>query len=718
MTVTAIAPLLPAAGPEGPWPAPDVLVLRGRVIRPGTPDSQMSRFGDPVWTLQPAHPDAHQGVGASHWEKFPPRLVLPFKTICLALLDHPVPESRGTRTGRDLAIMTVSDWVRHMRVLARWMDDRGLSLNGLTDRQLDAYRSHVTALSVPPDRKRDLLNTVVLIHAYRDLLPAECRLGTRSPWRGAEGENLIPVPPSGRVNKTRRIAPETMEPLLAWSLRMLEDIGPDIAAACRAWQQIRQCSHPSQEGFTGLSQRQRLAVLLARTAESGGVLPGKRDAAGRLVPDEHWLCRLLGAPPGVQALKSGLQRRMATGSGLPLAEGCPLGTPVTGMVDGRPWRDRPVTAEELPELTRVLTGALFVIVCYLSGMRPGEALNLRRGCRTSDPATGELMLVGRRGKGRGRTPLAGPGLAGDDLARRWVVVQPVHDAVALLEQIAPHAWLFPPVYHREALAWRSAEDHTRSSHYIADDIAAFIAWVNRTFIPADGSTPIPADPAGRLSVSRFRRTLAYFIVRRPRGLIAAALQYGHLATKVTMSYAGLFDAGWLDDVAVERLELVIEQAGQDHALLEDGEHVSGPSAAEYRARVERAAGFAGRVVTSVRNAERLLSHAGENIHHGDGMTCVWTKETAACRKARLAAGLPDADAPDDAECRTSCVNLAYTDRDILRLAGHLTVLEERAGDTLAPQPLRDRAAAQAAAVRAVIARHDQSRPQHAPIRED
>jgi hypothetical protein len=38
--------------------------------------------------------------------------------------------------------------------------------------------------------------------------------------------------------------------------------------------------------------------------------------------------------------------------------------------------------------------------------------------------------------------------------------------------------------------------------------------------------------------SRFRRTLAYFIVRRPRGLIAAALQYSHVSTKVTLRYAG------------------------------------------------------------------------------------------------------------------------------------------------------------------------------------
>lgn len=408
---------------------------------------------------------------------------------------------------------------------------------------------------------------------------------------------------------------------------------------------------------------------------------------------------------------------MASESGLALAEGCPISVPVAGTLDGRPWRDKPITAQELPRLTHILSGALFTVVSYLSGMRPGEALNLRRGCRSSDPESGELMLDGRRGKGRGRTPLPATGSSGDGLARRWVVVQPVHDAVALLEEIAPHDLLFPPSYHFGATPYRDPASSARSSRNIANDIAAFIAWVNETFVQPGGSTPIPADRAGRLTASRFRRTLAYFIVRRPRGLIAAALQYGHLATKVTMSYAGRADGGWLDDLAVERLELVIEQAGQDHALLEDGEHVSGPSSAEYRARVERAAGFAGRAVTSVRNVERLLARADENIHHGDGMTCVWTKETAACRKAKIAAGLPDADAPDDAECRSNCVNLAYTDRDIQQLGSRLTALQAHASDPLAPQPLRDRAAAQAAAISAIIARHGQDRPQNAPGQE-
>jgi hypothetical protein len=48
---------------------------------------------------------------------------------------------------------------------------------------------------------------------------------------------------------------------------------------------------------------------------------------------------------------------------------------------------------------------------------------------------------------------------------------------------------------------------------------------------------------------------------------------------------------------VEKLEMILDQAQQDMTGLRDGEHVSGPSADEYRTRVERAAAFAGRTVT-------------------------------------------------------------------------------------------------------------------------
>jgi hypothetical protein len=111
--------------------------------------------------------------------------------------------------------------------------------------------------------------------------------------------------------------------------------------------------------------------------------------------------------------------------------------------------------------------------------------------------------------------------------------------------------------------------------------------------------------------------LAYFVVRRPG---AAALQYGHVRSRVTLAYAGEADTSWLDDVLIERLEMVVDQTNNDLEHLHDGEHVSGPSAEEYRRRLAQIVPFAGRVVDKVRNAERLLTSTDPNIHHGQGMT--------------------------------------------------------------------------------------------------
>ena len=165
-----------------------------------------------------------------------------------------------------------------------------------------------------------------------------------------------------------------------------------------------------------------------------------------------------------------------------------------------------------------------------------------------------------------------------------------------------------------------------------------------------------------------------------------------------------------DDLTVEKLEVVLDQAGHDAAGLRDGEHISGPSAAEYRTRVTRSAAFAGRTVIGLRNAARLLASADPGIHHGEAMTCVWQAETAACRAARLAEGLPASEVPDESECRSSCTNLAYTDRGIQAQRERAARLAAAAADPLAPAPLRDRAAAQATRAQAIIDRHEQSRP--------
>jgi len=66
------------------------------------------------------------------------------------------------------------------------------------------------------------------------------------------------------------------------------------------------------------------------------------------------------------------------------------------------------------------------------------------------------------------------------------------------------------------------------------------------------------------------------------------------------------------------------------------------------------------------------------------MTCVWRAETAACRNARMQQNLPVTDAPEPAECQSSCRNLPYTDRDITTARRQLTLLHQAATDPLAP----------------------------------
>ncbi|GIE53193.1 hypothetical protein Ani05nite_67270 [Amorphoplanes nipponensis] len=69
-------------------------------------------------------------------------------------------------------------------------------------------------------------------------------------------------------------------------------------------------------------------------------------------------------------------------------------------------------------------------------------------------------------------------------------------------------------------------------------VKAFIEWVNQhARSRGREAEAIPADAHGAISLGRFRRTLAWHIARRPGGLVALAVQYGHLRTLISEGYA-------------------------------------------------------------------------------------------------------------------------------------------------------------------------------------
>ncbi|MFI1191631.1 integrase [Streptomyces californicus] len=689
------------AAPEGIWPAADTVILRNRILRAGTDRDALSRFGDDVWHIKPAHPDAHINITPLTWAHYPTVFQLPFKTFFLAALDHPNPSNPAIvqRSNERAGVATFRYWFIDLQVFAEWLVGAGISrLCDVTEQHLDAYRAHVLALPRKPGRKVDILAAVRTLWLYGRHLPAEGRLATGYPWPRATDQELK-SPSGGRSNKWPRIAPATMTALLAWALHVIEAVGPDVRDAWVAYQQMQTGTHASQAEFDGLSKEERIVRYIARCRREGTALPGHHPDSDLRGINFRAIERML----HVVAFTA-RQKRILQGSGLPVAEDTYVGQ-VTGVIDGRPWQDSPIAATELRPLVRMVAAACFIVICYLSGARPGEVLNLRPGCRDTDEETGELLIVGRRGKGYDRASLREMPEPEEEADQRpWVVVAPVHDAIALLESLGDYPFLFPASFIYPHTA-RPNDFNARQSAAINKDLEDFVEWINGAFGGPGAEFPIPPDPTKHLHASRFRRTLAYFIVRRPRGLVAAALQYAHVHTKVTLNYAGRDDSSWMDDIQLETLEMVLEQNEEDARLLESGERVSGPSADEYRRRVRRQARFAGRVVTAGQSVQRLLDQTNPDIHHGEAMTCVWRLETAACRKARLEAGLPAEDGPNEAECLSSCGNLVYTDRNIVEQRRLQRQWSAAAADRLSPRPLRDRAAALADNSRAIIEEH-------------
>lgn len=700
MTVITIEP----APPEMPWPAPDTVVLRGRALHPAADPTSLSRFRDEVWYLTAADVDNHRHAPSLNFTRYPAPLRPSFKAFALTVLDYERPAALLTGApspGEQASFSSLHMWVSELRLLAAWMDERSIErICDLTVDQLELYRAHVIAVVASSGLRAGHLHAVRALWAYREHLPAPCQLPSAKPWGDATARQLAGHTEINRYNKTPRIPPDTMEALLGWSLRVLEDFGPDIRDAYREDRQLKDGTHPTaryyKENYFARPLRERLDHYLAQLKATGRMLPGRVQDDGSVELACSHLSRIVACEPKHVYRQAGMIAELARQHRIAIAPDAHLGA-ITGQLNSKPWRDHPIGLTEIDWLVRALRTAAFVTICYLSGMRSGEVLRLRRGCLHQDDK-GQFTLTGYASKG--------PDHAGA-VERSWAVVSVVATAVTMLESLTDSPLLFPPGLKRWSPGPLARSRPLRSGEMNAD-ITKFIDWINNTFAHPGTALPIPPDPEHKIHAARFRRTLAYFVVRRPGGLIAAALQYGHVCSKVTLGYAGEADTSWLDDLTIERLAMVIDQIGDDLDQLDHGEHISGPSSAEYRRRLQCTASFAGRVIDKARNAERLLKSSDPSIHHGRGMTCVYQAETALCRNARLTAGLP-ADGPDQAHCQSACTNLAYTDRDIGVLRDQHTRLATAASDPLSPLPLRDRAKAQADRLGTVILDHENTR---------
>jgi hypothetical protein len=379
---------------------------------------------------------------------------------------------------------------------------------------------------------------------------------------------------------------------------------------------------------------------------------------------------------------------------------CPLDVPVTGTVNGRPWRQH-LDFGEAPELMRHLGTAAAVICLYLTGMRAQEVQGLRSGC-CPDPGPGPGGSPGRhliRSRHyKNVTDSDGNHVsAGDERQVPWVAIGSVVRAIRVLERIVPPGELLLSVTHHTFGIQHRRRAGALKAGSLNRRIEDFIAWANREAAGcgAPGQV-IPEDPCGVIGTARFRLTLAWHIARRPGGLIALAIQYGHMRTvldaRTSSGYASRSRRGIHSVLDVETALAAADTAARLEDRLAAGEQISGPAARRALAAAE-VPRFEGRLVTKnfTRQATDYLARDGLILFDNpDGcLICVFKRDTALCEPG------PGATAPNQHDCRPGCGNAVRTD-------GHARDLRERASQTeqlaaRAPGPVarRLRAAADA-----------------------
>lgn len=689
-----------------PMPISTTPVVLPALISADNPHAN-SRYDDPVWALAPLIDNPGTTLRALHWRGCPEALRGQVKLTTWTMINGELRptqlKDRGVRsTPRSSAgemRLTCQEWMR----LARWLHQRGVSdLRACTEDCWRAYAAERLTDGIRRDYAEKILGRLTDLWAFDQLSPAPCGIAV-PPWHREGADDYLPRAgdTSAAENLTEPLDPLVIGPLLAWALRLVDDLADDILAA---WAEKRRlCAAldtASADGQAALHTR--LLALL----EGGGALPSYRRK-GRLCLGRHYIAAATGASLD-QVNRFATRHQLAELPGD--REGpCPLGTPATGRINDRPWREH-IDFYEVSGLMRHLATAAMIVCLYLTGMRPQEVQSLRAGCCPDpepDPGgtPGRHLIRSRHFKNitdhEGRHVSAGA-----QRAVPWVAIAPVVRAIRVLERMVPDG---------ELLFNAACHDYSNNrglggalkARSLTNRVKDFVAWANRE--AHEHGLPgqiIPDDPHGPISLTRFRRSLAWHIARRPRGLIALAIQYGHMRTvldaRASTGYASRSRRGLHSVLDIETALAAADTAAHLRERIAAGERLSGPAARRALTAAGAAPRFEGRLVpaTFAKKAAAYLARDGMVLFDNPEthLICVFKRDIALCDPD------PGATAPNQHDCRRGCGNAARLDSHAHRLREHADTITQLAAH--APGPIRDRLTAAAARHHADATAHE------------
>jgi hypothetical protein len=344
----------------------------------------------------------------------------------------------------------------------------------------------------------------------------------------ALGWDEYTINPRRGENATDRIPEPILGPLMAWALRWVNDFSDDLLTAHAEWLRLHVHTHNNRQrrGAERVPDIPgRLRTLLNRYRQEPRPLPRGDKGVNRT----H-LAREIGcAHSPLFGITCGRIIDEA------VAElGIYLRTPINARLDGQPWRGA-IAYTDVEQLDRLLQLACYVVIAYLSGMRDSEVKHLQRRCltrRVDDTGhTYRRTVTSQAFKGEGTV---------SGVSATWIVTEPVEQAITVLEQLQPSAerFLFA-VLPSSRHFLNPRETSVKSTTQTNNDLAAFVDWIN-TYCASNNRPdviPFVRSQRWRLTSSQFRRTLAWFIARRPGGVIAGALQYRHQKIQMFEGYA-------------------------------------------------------------------------------------------------------------------------------------------------------------------------------------
>ncbi|WBM80176.1 hypothetical protein KIV56_00885 [Cryobacterium breve] len=653
------------------------------------------RFSDERWPMAflSANPAMPRVVVV--WSSFPDSLREQSRLAAWGYINLPVPASHLRRHAAamrpTLGALRVYHSISDLRVFARWLDLKGESdFANVTAKMMGEYARYLR------DDRRVARNTAInhFLAITRLWLLGECGLPVAPrdppPWL-IRPDDYLPADGVGKgENVTEPISAETMGPLLHWALRFVREFSPDILRL-KVELEISRAQADKVRVLPHLVQRERLAEYFRSLKARAAPVP-IQDQYSTIKVDAAVIALATGTTTEAVWIwaKSPDVRTYTEQNHAPARSGEPIRSAYTGEVF-RP----PATKMEAGQLINCLESACYIVVCYLTGMRPGEVLTLESGSLQEGDHAGWAYLAGRTYKNSRDS--AGRHESNGIARTPWVAVTPVIEAVKVLEDLHPGKLLFPS---------RHAQGSGRSLAYqtASDRVETFINWVN--LHGANVGPEIPRDKYGRIVPSRFRRTLAWFIANQPGGLIALAIQYGHLHTAISEGYAGRARDGIQTLIDFESARSIAARLMSANEDIEHGSGVSGPAANRFLSAAREASEMYSGAVVNRRQAVALLQNPRLTVYENEAayLSCNFLARQALCLNTES-----QATAPSLERCKAGCMNISRTDEQANSMRKEALNLAEQADSGLLPEPISNRLRSHSENMLSVVKRHEDER---------